>query len=389
MPPHLSKLEERSMRILAVDIGTGTQDILLFDSSKLVENCVKMIMPSPSVLVAERIARATARGQPILLTGVTMGGGPSKRALSRHAEIGLAAYATVEAAFTFHDDLDAVKAMGITIVGPNEAPRSPDVEVIELKDLDLAAIRRALDGFNVDHRFDAIAVAVLDHGFAPPGVSNRVFRFDYLRRVMAQRNELLAFAHLTSELPEHLTRMKAVANSVDTDVPLLLLDTGVAAALGSLQDEEVSKHDDRVTVNLGNSHTIAFHLHGSSIEGFFEHHTRLLDASSLDSMVTRLVQGTLTNDEIYDAGGHGVVVVGRDRRKPFVAITGPRQDIIAGSSLKPQRAVPHGDTMLAGCYGLVSAFALSMDAWREEIERALVGKALWNLPRGKSIKGNA
>jgi len=33
------------MRILAVDIGTGTQDILLFDSSKRVENCVKMIMP--------------------------------------------------------------------------------------------------------------------------------------------------------------------------------------------------------------------------------------------------------------------------------------------------------------------------------------------------------
>jgi uncharacterized protein (DUF1786 family) len=144
-----------------------------------------------------------------------------------------------------------------------------------------------------------------------------------------------------------------------------------------------------VTVNLGNAHTIAFHLHGSSIEGFFEHHTRLLDAASLDSMVTRLVQGTLTNDEIYDAGGHGVVVVGRDRRKPFVAITGPRQDVIADSSLKPQRAVPHGDTMLAGCYGLVSAFALRMDAWREEIERALVGKALWNLPRGKSIKGNA
>ena len=71
------------MRILAVDIGTGTQDILLFDSSKLVENCVKMIMPSPTVLVAEHIARATACGQPILLIGVTMGGGPSKRAVLR------------------------------------------------------------------------------------------------------------------------------------------------------------------------------------------------------------------------------------------------------------------------------------------------------------------
>ncbi len=43
------------MRILAVDIGTGTQDILLFDSSKLLENCVQMIMPSPTTVVAKRI----------------------------------------------------------------------------------------------------------------------------------------------------------------------------------------------------------------------------------------------------------------------------------------------------------------------------------------------
>ncbi len=79
------------MRILAIDIGTGTQDILLFDSSGAVENCVKMVMPSPTALLAERIHRATALGQPILFTGVTMGGGPSKRALSRHTGSGLAA----------------------------------------------------------------------------------------------------------------------------------------------------------------------------------------------------------------------------------------------------------------------------------------------------------
>jgi uncharacterized protein (DUF1786 family) len=363
------------MRILAVDVGTGTQDILVFDSSKLVANCIKMVIPSPTALVAQRIAEATTHSQPILLTGVTMGGGPSKRALSRHTELGLAAYATVEAALTFHDDLEVVKGMGVTIVAPDEALRSPDVQIIELKDVDLAAIRQALEDFGIDHRCDAIAVAVLDHGFAPPGVSNRAFRFDYLRRLMVQRNELVAFAYLAPELPEHLTRMKAVAKSVYADLPLLLLDTGVAAAMGTLQDDQVSQHDDLVTVNMGNSHTIAFHLHGNSIEGFFEHHTRLLDIVSLDSMITRLVRGTLTNDEVYGAGGHGVVVIGRDRRKPFVATTGPRQDVIAGSSLKPHRAVPHGDTMLAGCYGLIGAFALRMDAWREEIGRALARDA--------------
>ena len=363
------------MRILAVDIGTGTQDILLFDSSRLVENCVKMIMPSPTVLVAERIARATARLQPILLTGVTMGGGPNRKALSRHVEAGLAAYATVEAALTFHDDLKVVEGIGVSIIAPDEMPRSSDLEIIELKDLDLAAIRRALDGFGIAQGFDAIAVAVLDHGLAPPGVSNRAFRFDYLKRQMAQGNELTAFAHLAPELPEHLTRMRAVAKSVDADLPLLLLDTGVAAALGALQDDEASQHDDLVTVNLGNAHTVAFHLHGRSIEGLFEHHTGLLDVAILDSMVTRLARGTITNSEVYDSGGHGAVVISRDRRKHFVATTGPRLQVMAGSSLKPHRATPHGDTMLTGCYGLVNAMALRMEAWREEIERALAGSA--------------
>ena len=65
------------MRILAIDIGTGTQDILLFDTATEVENCLQMVMPSPTVLVARQIRDAAARGQDVLLTGTLMGGGPA------------------------------------------------------------------------------------------------------------------------------------------------------------------------------------------------------------------------------------------------------------------------------------------------------------------------
>ena len=359
------------MRILVVDIGTATQDILLFDSSKVVENCFKMIMPSPTAVLAERISRATAARRPILLTGVTMGGGPSKRALSRHTSAGLAAYATAGAALTFNDDLEVVKGMGVTVVGPDEAVAQPSIETIELKDLDLAAIRRALDIFGVDCRLDAVAVAVLDHGFAPPGVSNRVFRFEYLRSLMTQRNELVSFAYLADELPDYLTRMKAVVGSIDTDVHILIMDTGASAILGALQDREVLKHNRVLITNMGNSHTVAFHLQGNSVEGFFEHHTNLLDGAKLDGLITRLARGALTHGEVYDGGGHVAVVIGKSHEEPFLAITGPRQDITAGSQLKLHRAVPHGDTMLAGCYGLVSACGLRIDDWREEIAQAL------------------
>ncbi len=359
------------MRILAVDIGVGTQDILLFDSSKLLENCVQMIMPSPTTIIANRIYQATAHHHPILLSGVTMGGGPNKTALKRHTAAGLAAYATVEAALTFNDDLDMVKGMGVTIIAPDEVPRVTDLEVIELKDVDLVAIRRSLDAFGVDDRLDALAIAVLDHGFAP-SMSNRLFRFDHLRRILANKRELLAFCYLAQEVPDYLTRMKSVVKSVGVDVPLLLIDTGIAAILGSLQDKEVAQHDHLLIANMGNAHTIAFHLLHGLIEGIFEHHTRFLDAATMDSLIKRLAQGMLTNEEVYDGGGHGALVVHGDKQRPFVATVGPQQDVIAGSSLKIHRAVPHGDSMLTGCYGLVKACALRMNAWFEEINQALI-----------------
>ncbi len=359
------------MRILAVDIGTATQDILLFDSSKVVENCFKMIMPSPTAVLAERISGATASGHPILFTGVTMGGGPSKRALRRHTSAGLPAYATAQAAVTFNDDLEVVKSMGVTIVGPDEKVTNPNTEIIKLRDLDLTAIRKAFDAFGVDGQFDAVAVAVLDHGYAPPGVSNRLFRFQYLEHLMLGRNELAAFAYLAGELPDYLTRMKAVAESVDADIPVLLMDTGASAVMGALQDREVSGHDRVVIVNMGNSHVVAFHLRGGLVEGFFEHHTNLLNGVKLDELIKRLALGTISNSEVYEDGGHGAVIMGKSRRKPFVAVTGPRQDVAVGLRLNLHRATPHGDMMLAGCYGLVSACGLRIDAWREEIAQAL------------------
>lgn len=65
------------MQVLAVDVGTGTQDVYLFRAGLGLENGLKMVMPSPTMLVRRRIREATARGEDVLLSGVTMGGGPS------------------------------------------------------------------------------------------------------------------------------------------------------------------------------------------------------------------------------------------------------------------------------------------------------------------------
>ena len=49
------------MYILAVDVGGATQDILLFDSSVPLDNCVQLIMPSPTIMASRQIEAATAR----------------------------------------------------------------------------------------------------------------------------------------------------------------------------------------------------------------------------------------------------------------------------------------------------------------------------------------
>jgi uncharacterized protein (DUF1786 family) len=360
------------MRILSIDMGTGTQDILLFDTDRPVENSVKMVMPSATEIAARRIRRATAVRRPVLLTGVTMGGGPCAWALEPHLEAGLAAYATPEAARTFDDDLALVTAMGVTVVSEDEAASIRDADQIVLRDLDLDAIRTALAAFEVDAAFDGLALGCLDHGAAPPGYSDRLFRFDHLRRTVEHRNDLRAFAFLPDELPDYLTRARSMLDSRDIDVPTVFLDTGPAAALGALHDRRVGEADDQLVLNLGNMHALAFHLSGTHIHSLYEHHTGEMTAEQIDSFTERLMTGELTHEEVYGTKGHGVYYADEHRGVPsIVAVTGPQRGKIRGGRLRPYDAAPHGDMMLSGCFGLLDAFAEKHPDAREQIEARL------------------
>jgi uncharacterized protein (DUF1786 family) len=364
------------MRILAVDTGTGTQDILLLDTRELVENSIKMVVPSPTMRVAGQIREATRQGRPLLLSGVTMGGGPCRWELERHLKAGLTAFATPDAARTFDDDLDAVQKMGVQLVSEDEAARMSGVERIETRDLDLDGLRAALASLGAETRIDGLALACLDHGAAPPGYSDRLFRFEHLRRVVERENDLLAFAFRPEEVPEYLTRARALLGSGDDGVPAVFLDSAPAAALGTLQDPVAAGAEERLVLNLGNSHTLAFHLRGTYIYGLFEHHTGLLDREGLDSLSERLVAGTLRHEEVFAGNGHGVYYAAPpDSREPFVTATGPLRAKLRGSRLKPHFAAPHGDMMLSGCFGLVQAFASKYPEHGEEIEQALSGQA--------------
>ena len=360
------------MKIIALDVGTGTQDILLFDSSRSIENCIKMVMPAPTVIAAQRIRAATAARAPLALTGVNMGGGPVTGAAQQHVDAGLQVYATVEAATTFDDDMEMVKAMGVSLVSYDEIASMSDVRRVELMDLDLEMVRRALAAFEVSPEWDALAVAVFDHGNAPPGYSDRKFRFDHLRtQARAGRLTPADMSYLREEVPEYMTRMLAVASGVDPDVPLLLMDTAEAAVLGALEDPTVASEPFKLVVNLGNEHTLAFHLEGTTVRGLFEHHTHVLTSDRLESYLVRLARGDLDDDEVWNDQGHGAIILEGGRAVTFLSVTGPMRHMLEDSSLGPYFATPHGDMMLAGSFGLVRAWAGKHGPWAEEIDRAL------------------
>jgi uncharacterized protein (DUF1786 family) len=347
------------MRILTIDVGTGTQDILLFDADQEIENCVKMVMPSPTAVVARQIRTATEQGTPLLLDGVTMGGGPSHWAALDHVRAGHPVYATPDAARTFDDDLDGVRAMGITVVSEDEATGLAGVERVTLRDLWVDEVRTALRAFGADDTFDALAVAVFDHGNAPPGYSDRIFRFDYLAERVRRSADLTIFAFPRDAIPPSMTRLRAVASSVPSEYPLLVMDTAPAAVLGALDDPAVANRPAAIVANVGNFHCLAFRLEGGRIAGLFEHHTGELTQPELEAFLEKLIDGTITNQEVFDDKGHGALMFQPPGRlaDPYLAITGPRRGLLKGSPLRPYLAVPHGDMMLAGCFGLLRAYA--------------------------------
>ena len=384
------------MKILTVDIGTGTQDIFLYNSQLDVENGFKLVLPSPTMMIHRRVRQALQARTPILLTGHQMGGGPSAWAIEEAARTGIPVYMTPEAASTLNDELDKVRALGIHIVSEEESQKI-EAQKIVLKDFDFDLIARTFMEYGVSlDDLSAVAVAVFDHGNAPAGVSDRQFRFDYLDERIHAKNSLSSFIFPSTEIPPIMTRLQAVADSApNLPCPLLVMDTAPAAVLGATLDPVVAKRERQIIVNVGNFHTIAFRLRSGRIEGVFEHHTGEIDRGKLEGLLYKLADGSLKHQDVFDDMGHGALVYAGE---PFefgqdefdVVVTGPRRSMFqtvdngpltvnhrpssrVHGRLRPYFAAPFGDMMIAGCFGLLAAVAEALPDLAEPIHRSMWG----------------
>ena len=336
-------------RMIAIDVGAGTQDILIYEAGRPYENLIKLVLPSQTQVVGRRIRAVTEEGALLHLAGTIMGGGASSDAVKAHIQAGFPVTATPSAARTMHNDLARVEAMGIELrVDPPDGAR-----VIELADVDPIALRTGLEQFGVVLPVVA-AIAIQDHGYRP-GSGNNEVRFDYLQSLIADGGRLDAMVFEAP--PDGMTRMAGVQESWPG---AWLMDTGTAAVMGSLGDpvvREAAEGPGAILVNVGNMHTFATLVRQGRLYGLFEHHTGGIDAPTISRLVDGLRNATLdpaTFREQFDGHGAAFDEAYRDL-EPFqlVAVTGPNRRIARG--LGYHEAAPHGDMMLSGSFGLVDA----------------------------------
>jgi uncharacterized protein (DUF1786 family) len=202
---------------------------------------------------------------------------------------------------------------------------------------------------------DGVALAVQDHGLAPSGESDRNFRIGKMSAALELPEGLGALFYRRKDIPDCFTRMRAAADLVPGELPLVCGDTGPAALWGA---SLACRAGRCLAINFGNGHTLMSFVEGDRADGLFEHHTSMLDAAKMESYIRRFFAGELTSTEVFDDGGHGVIQPSRpyDLATTEIVVTGPRRGDFSAIDLPLVEAHLYGDMMLTGCYGALLGY---------------------------------
>jgi len=348
------------LKILAIDIGVGTQDILLYEGAGPVENSPKFVLPSPSSLYRKRVTALLSRGKDLFLDGSIIGGGGLISPLMAHIRGGFSVYMTMEAALALRNDLDEVRTKGIQIVeGP---PPNFAGERLTLREIDFCSLAALLAPWDIDlNQVEVAAIAVQDHGASLPGMSNRRFRLQSMKEGLSKDPRPTSLAFLSEEIPAFHLRMRSAAEASQKQLPKarpLLMDTSLAAISGCLVDPLVASRSGKpiLCVNLGNGHTMAALLKEGMILALLEHHTKALNPEDLKRDLMGFADGKLEDEDVFARGGHGLFYLQDPpgfSEVGLIAATGPQREMMARSGLAVYYPAPYGDMMMTGPAGLI------------------------------------
>ncbi len=353
------------MKTLAIDIGAGTRDILLHDPAGRLENCIKLVLPSPSLIHSARVAEETAKGNDILFKGCVVGGGPLSRAIRSHLAGGNKAYMLGATAYCLRNNLEDVRAAGVELV--EGVPDGFPGTVILLDELDLSPLEALLNSVGQSlEELGAAAVAVQDHGTYPAGAKNRKTRLSFMRERLREDPRPTSLAFAPGEVPESFPRLASAMARMREQLScgrLLVMDTAPAAVAGCLADERVegAQAGNLLLINAGNGHTMCCILRHGSVVGLLEHHTRHLGPpAAFGDYLKLFCDGKASDADGFMERGHGLFYLEEPpgfERIDLVAVTGPNRALMLASGLEVYFPSPGGDMMMTGPMGLVRALA--------------------------------
>ena len=357
------------MKILAMDVGFGTQDIMLYDTErKAPENMNKLVIDSPTTRYARRIRNALKKYKRLLIYGYTIGGGPIvaaiKEALKKNVEVMM----TEKAAKTIRDDLNVATSLGIKIISKNETGdyiSKSDVFSLELREVEREMLDKIFSAFGETiEDIDMIAAAVQDHGVPEEQLSQRKFRFKHFKEILQKGGTPRDFAYRLDEIPQYLKRMQSIKENMKTefpDVQGILMDTSPATLFGILYDEYETFPGEFIGVNVGNGHTLAGIFNEKKLTAIFEEHTHDITVEKLNHFLSKFAEGTLTFNDIFEDGGHGAYYLELPKRRitAFYGI-GPNRRLLRHTKFSFRFPTPFGDVMMAGPATLINV-ALSLE----------------------------
>lgn len=352
----LKDFEKLNVRIFSIDIGARTQDILLYNDSY--QNAFKLILPSPTLILANIVRKYTEKGTNILVTGETMGGGAFNHALYHHLSKGLDIYMSERAAFSVRDDLEVVKKKGIQVINDDEVKEIKEngIPEIETKDINKVALDSIFNNLAIEFKPEIIAIGAEDHGVAKKGQNDRVCRFEHFKEFIP--GDIKKFGYVNP--PDYYSRMMGVKRTLESDFPdvkHIIMDSKIAAIFGSIHASGLEKG---IIADIGNGHTTVASFENGMITGLFEHHTNGLTREKLEYFINNFGKGDLTNKEVFDDGGHGCFI-----SEPIgdvkILATGPQRNILLKSDFSITFLDPYGDTMITGNVGLTECAKLRIN----------------------------
>ncbi|MHA2346625.1 MAG: DUF1786 family protein [Candidatus Hodarchaeales archaeon] len=355
-------------KILAIDIGKGTEDIFYFEPHKRLENCIQLIRPSRAEQLRQNLESQLDTTNDILAEGITMGGEPWNKPLYRIATTpGRNVTMTPSAATSLRYNLDQVRKKGVKIQNNLPSDQSGRNYVIKTSDIDFNWYKQVFSGLDVDifRECEVILIACQEHGYAKGGGSVREFRMKALYQEFLKRSPFVTnLMFEQNEIPDFAWRFKSNAKLAAEFFPqskVFLMDSSPAVILGTVLDP-MSPEGVKTIINVGNGHTLVMIIDSNwGILAIWEHHTGHLTTKKFDEYLEMLFNNQLSNQLVLENGGHGyyqrISLIPDQARDQIIAL-GPNRGLVSDSTFIESIffAHPLGNMMLSGPAGLLKTY---------------------------------